>query len=241
MSQGPQLTASSPSSTDEIHGSLIRRSWHAMSELLSPFSQGALAQLPKKPARPSRYTRANEIPDVEPTEEDGQMPTVRDYHSITVPPQVRVPKKMPTPVRVEGKVWFANERSPYLFSLSSFKALDPFLFLCSSLLWRPPFYIFSYLDADTDVLLAWVSYINMSILIGTLAVAMFNASKDRVARNFAYVYAVISVGILVCAERSLSFFFPLALLPNLIHPFKHDRISLGVFLCVVPASYYHDS
>jgi hypothetical protein len=142
MSQGPQLTASN-ASTDEIHGSLIRRSWHAMSELLSPFSQGALAQLPKKPARPSRYTRANEIPDVDPAEVDGQMPTVRDYHSITVPPQVRVPKKIPTPVRVEGKVWFANERSPYLslslsLSLSSFKALDPFLFLSSSLLW-PPF------------------------------------------------------------------------------------------------------
>ena len=60
----------------------------------------------------------------------------------------------------------------------------------------------SYLDADTDVLLAWVSYINMSILIGTLAVALFNASKDPVARNFAYVYAIISVGILVCAECS---------------------------------------
>jgi hypothetical protein len=103
---------STSSSTDEIHGSLIRRSWHAMSDLLSPFSPAALAQLPKKPRRPSRYTRVDEIPDVEPTEEDGQMPTVRDYHSITTaPPDVRVPKKTPTPVRVEGKVWFANERS----------------------------------------------------------------------------------------------------------------------------------
>jgi len=158
MSLQPQFTTSttSTSSTDELHGSLIRRSWHAMSELLSPFSSSALAQLPKKPARPSRYTRANEIPDVEPTDEDGgrQMPTVRDYHSITVPPQVRVPKKTPTPVRVESKVWFANERT-------------------------------------------WVSYLNMSVLIGTLAVALFNASKDPIARNFAYVYAVISVGILV--------------------------------------------
>lgn len=44
------------------------------------------------------------------------MPTVRDYHSITtVPPHVRVPKKTPTPVRVEGKVWFANERSMSCF------------------------------------------------------------------------------------------------------------------------------
>jgi hypothetical protein len=119
--QQPPLSAISTTgtaSTDEIHGSLIRRSWHAMSDLLSPFSPGALAQLPKKPRRPERYTRADAIPDVEPTEEGGQMPTVRDYHSITVPPQVRVPKKTPTPVRVEGKVWFANERSASPLSLS---------------------------------------------------------------------------------------------------------------------------
>lgn len=82
------------------------------------------------------------------------MPTVRDYHSITVPPQVRVPKKTATPVRVESKVWFANERT-------------------------------------------WVSYINMSVLIGTLAVALFNASKDPIARSFAYVYALVSIGIMV--------------------------------------------
>jgi hypothetical protein len=105
-------TASSTTSSTDGSESLIRRSWHAMSDLLSPFSPAALAQLPKRPRRPSRYTRVNEIPDVESTEEDGQMPTVRDYHSITtVPPHVRVPKKTPTPVRVEGKVWFANERS----------------------------------------------------------------------------------------------------------------------------------
>ena len=109
-------TASTASTTTDDSESLIRRSWHAMSDLLSPFSPAALAQLPKKPRRPSRYTRANEIPDVEPTEEDGQMPTVRDYHSITTaPPHVRVPKKIATPVRVESKVWFANERSMSCF------------------------------------------------------------------------------------------------------------------------------
>ncbi|KAH9167876.1 hypothetical protein EDB89DRAFT_1649848 [Lactarius sanguifluus] len=140
MSHQHQLTDST-SNGDEIHDSLIRRSWHAMSDLLQPFSSSALAKLPKS-RRPQRYTRADEIPDVAATDDDGQMPTVRDYHSITVPPQVRVPKKIPTPVRVEGKVWFANERS-------------------------------------------------------TLAVALFNASKDPIARNFAYVYAAISVGILI--------------------------------------------
>lgn len=51
------------------------------------------------------------MPEAERTN-DGQMPTVRDYHAInSLPPQVRVPKKIATPVKVEGKVWFANERS----------------------------------------------------------------------------------------------------------------------------------
>ena len=36
------------------------------------------------------------------------------------------------------------------------------------------------------------------MLIGALAVALFNASKDDVARNFAYTYAAISIGIMVC-------------------------------------------
>ncbi|KAF8270558.1 hypothetical protein EI94DRAFT_1658650 [Lactarius quietus] len=124
-----------------------------MSDIFQPFSRSALDKLPKA-SRPRRYTRADEIPDVDTTDGDGQMPTVRDYHSITVPPQVRVPKKIPTPVRVESKVWFANERT-------------------------------------------WVSYLNMAILIGTLSVALFNASKDPIATNFAYVYAAISVVILI--------------------------------------------
>ncbi|KAI0783940.1 hypothetical protein BC629DRAFT_1715062 [Irpex lacteus] len=85
----------------EQHGSdsLIRRSWHAMSDVLSPFSPSALAQLPKK--------TADNVPEAE-QDEEGHMPTVRDYHAInSVPPQVRVPKKIATPVKVEGKVWFA--------------------------------------------------------------------------------------------------------------------------------------
>ncbi|THH15347.1 hypothetical protein EW146_g5129 [Bondarzewia mesenterica] len=151
MSHELQPSASTASTND---GSLIRRSWHAMSDLVSPFSPSALAKLPKNLNRPARYTRADDIPDAE-RDEHGEMPTVRDYHSInTIPPQVRVPKKIPTPVRVEGKVWFANERT-------------------------------------------WISYLSMSILIGTLAVALFNASKDQIARNFAYTYAAISVGIMI--------------------------------------------
>lgn len=95
--------------------SLLRRSWHA---ILSPFSPSALASLPNV-KRPARHLRADAIPE---TQEDAEhrTPTVRDYHSITsLPPNVRVPKKIPTSIKVEGKVWFANERS----------ALSPLQFL----------------------------------------------------------------------------------------------------------------
>ncbi len=105
-------SSAEPSEDDSRHNSLLRRSWYAMSDVLSPFSPSALASLPKKTfqIRP-RYTRVDNIPDAE-QDEHGQMPTVRDYHAInSVPPQVRVPKKIATPVKVEGKVWFANERS----------------------------------------------------------------------------------------------------------------------------------
>ncbi|CAK5268369.1 unnamed protein product, partial [Mycena citricolor] len=133
--------------------SLIRRSWHAMSDLFSPFSSSALATLPA-PSRPVRYTRADNIPEAE-EDENGQRPAVRDYLSINnVPSAVRVPKKIATPVRVEGKVWFANERT-------------------------------------------WISWLNIAVLIGTLALALFNSSADPIARSFAYVYALISVGVLI--------------------------------------------
>jgi uncharacterized membrane protein YidH (DUF202 family) len=126
-----------------------------MTDILSPFSSSALASLPPKPPRQARYTRADAIPDDAQVDVDGIMPAVRDYHSInSLPPQVRIPKKIATPIKVEAKVWFANERT-------------------------------------------WISYLNISVLIGALAIALFNTSKDQVARNFAYTYAVISVGILL--------------------------------------------
>ncbi|EEB95114.1 hypothetical protein MPER_05970, partial [Moniliophthora perniciosa FA553] len=116
--------------------SLIRRSWHAMTEVFSPFSS------------------ADAIPETE-GDDQGYRPTVRDYHSIsTLPSQVRVPKKIATPIKVEGKVWFANERT-------------------------------------------WIAWLNLSVLLGTLSLALFNASKDVIARRFAYIYAVISVGALI--------------------------------------------
>ena len=93
--------------------SLIRRSWHAMTDRLSPFSSSALATLPN-PQRPLRYNRADNIPEAE-NDANGQRPAARDYHAInSIPSKVRVPKKIATPVKVEGKVWFANERSVYI-------------------------------------------------------------------------------------------------------------------------------
>ena len=99
------------SSEQDDSKSLTVRAWHA---LLSPFSATALAGLPRL-RRPERYLRADDIPVTE-ANQDGERPTVRDYHSInSLPPNVHVPKKIRTSVKVEGKVWFANERSESVF------------------------------------------------------------------------------------------------------------------------------
>ncbi|KAG6334487.1 hypothetical protein ID866_4598 [Astraeus odoratus] len=128
---------------------LSRLSWATF----FPFSSSALASLPSNSQRPARYTREDDIPEAQGI--NGERPTVRDYHAInSVPPQVRIPKKVATSLKVEGKVWFANERT-------------------------------------------WISWLNTAVLLGTLALALFNASKEAVARNFAYAYAAISVGVVV--------------------------------------------
>lgn len=85
--------------------------WQALKRFLSPSSlhiRELLFSTGDLPANPVgvryRSTRADRIPETE-EDEAGQRPTVRDYHSINaVPPNVRVPKKMATPIQVEGKV-----------------------------------------------------------------------------------------------------------------------------------------
>ena len=168
---------STGSEDDDRRNSLIRRSWYAMTEVLFPFSPSALASLPKKTFQPRpRYTRADNVPDA-PQDEDGQMPTVRDYHAINhLPPQVRIPKKIATPIKVEGKVWFANERST-----SGPRSGASAVFV--KVLFR--------------IIAAWISYLQTAVLIGTLALALFNASKDQIARNFAYAYAILSIAVTV--------------------------------------------
>ncbi|EIW84302.1 hypothetical protein CONPUDRAFT_50017 [Coniophora puteana RWD-64-598 SS2] len=145
--EGADKHARNNSSEDAGAGG--RSSWH----ILSPFSSSALASLPTGTQRPQRYTREDGIPEVD---DNGHAPStaVRDYHSINPAVQIRVPKKIPTSIKVEGKVWFANERT-------------------------------------------WISWLNLAVLLGTLSLALFNASDEPVARNFAYVYALISIGVLI--------------------------------------------
>ncbi|KIK99957.1 hypothetical protein PAXRUDRAFT_130940 [Paxillus rubicundulus Ve08.2h10] len=122
--------------------------------VFSPFSSSALASLPENTHRPARYTRQDDIPDPD-QDVNGKKPTIRNYNAISsAPRQVCVPKKVATSLKVEAKVWFANERT-------------------------------------------WVSWLNLAVLLGTLALALFNASHEPVARRFAYVYAAISIGVVV--------------------------------------------
>lgn len=92
---------------------------HAMSDLFSPFSSSALASLPQNPrSSRDRSTRTDAIPDEPEIDAAGGSGGYRhDYHAINdaLPPKVRIPKKIATPIKVEAKVWFANERSEYEF------------------------------------------------------------------------------------------------------------------------------
>lgn len=115
----------------------------AMGELLSPFSSTALAALPRNPeGLRERSTRADRIPEDQ------------NYGTMNLPPGVRVPKKLATPIKVEGKVWLAAERT-------------------------------------------WISYLNIALVIGMMSLTLFNASQDSISIKFAYVYAAISIGVLV--------------------------------------------
>lgn len=82
---------------------------------------------------------------------------------------------------------------------------------------------------------AWISYLNISMLIGTLSIALFNASKDEIAKNMAYAYAAISVGIMV--RLSLSSAPPLF---TSAHPTRSSVCS-DLWICSLPTPYHHDS
>lgn len=104
---------SGPSRHDQLtagSSSILARSWNAITEVFSsPSTSNGLTlptgSLPRNPeGLRQRSTRADRIPETE-ADDAGQRPTIRDYHSINaIPPQVRVPKKIATPIQVEGKV-----------------------------------------------------------------------------------------------------------------------------------------
>ncbi|KAF8606597.1 hypothetical protein BDV93DRAFT_489407 [Ceratobasidium sp. AG-I] len=95
----------------EEDDSLFKRSVHAVTDLFSPFSSTALASLPRNPVGfRARSTRIDRIPDS--SAPDG----VPNYQSVAQGSsqgrvRVRVPKKVATPIKVETKVWLANERT----------------------------------------------------------------------------------------------------------------------------------
>ncbi len=82
-----------------------------MTEMLSPFSSSALSKLPDTSQRNRhRETRADRIPDSQDSNGTGTVVMHRDYNAIN-PVPIRVPKNVATTIKVEGKVWFANEPS----------------------------------------------------------------------------------------------------------------------------------
>lgn len=93
------------------------------------FSSGALSQLPTRgQGARAKSKRADRIPDECVAQfhaasflrvcnrmlmpRSGRRQSVNDYHTINGSSvRIRVPKKVLTPVKVEAKVWFANERT----------------------------------------------------------------------------------------------------------------------------------
>lgn len=57
-----------------------------------------------------------------------------------------------------------------------------------------------------------MSWLNISVLLATLAIGLFNASKDEIARDFAYFYAFVSICTMVrlrlkiCQIISIAFY-----------------------------------
>ncbi|WOO77093.1 Vacuolar transporter chaperone 3 [Vanrija pseudolonga] len=93
----------------------VQRVLNDVSELFwQPFSQTALKLLPNRgEGLRAKSKRGDNLPDA-----GEERPLLTDYHAINDPSiRVRVPKKKPTPVKVEAKVWFANERT-YISYLS---------------------------------------------------------------------------------------------------------------------------
>lgn len=111
-----------------------------------------------------------------------QQPLLSDYHSInpTQPSLVRVPKKVATTINVEAKVWFANERSQSNSSLIAVASSSKLTFLPSLLFPLARLISFS----------AWLAYLSISILLGSLSATLYSAGKegDQITKALAGAY-----------------------------------------------------
>ncbi|KAH7106316.1 hypothetical protein BKA62DRAFT_290392 [Auriculariales sp. MPI-PUGE-AT-0066] len=128
---------------DDTQRSALRRSWHAMADIFSPFSSSALASLPKKIGKPRRSM---------PQDDEAEQASYGAADATQRQTRRAQPRQNNTDgeLKIEPKVWLANERT-------------------------------------------WVSYLNIGMLLGSMALVLFNAASDNVTRYFAYTYAVFSV------------------------------------------------
>ncbi|KAG9104347.1 hypothetical protein FRC06_003393 [Ceratobasidium sp. 370] len=111
MSPSQGQTQSVVSPHHEEDDSLFKRSVHAVSDLFSPFSSTALATLPRNPVGfRERSTRIDRIPDSNAPDGVPSYQSVASQDPSQSRVRVRVPKKVATPIKVETKVWLANER-----------------------------------------------------------------------------------------------------------------------------------
>nr|XP_019006710.1 uncharacterized protein I203_00303 [Kwoniella mangroviensis CBS 8507]OCF70171.1 hypothetical protein I203_00303 [Kwoniella mangroviensis CBS 8507] len=170
-----------------------------------PFSSAALKLLPKRGVGiRAKSKRADRIPD------DPQRPLLTDYHSINDPTiRVRVPKKVPTPVKVEAKVWFANERT-YISYLSMGLLLST---IASGLLF-----------GARDSSARWFAFAYALISVGVLVYgwAIFQKRLTMISARDAGNFDLLWGPMFIC----LALF--VAILANFIFRFREARKEIGV-------------
>ncbi|KAH8083653.1 hypothetical protein HD553DRAFT_324536 [Filobasidium floriforme] len=118
MSQEQTTSTTDPSSSRPEETNRFRRTLDKIEDIFyHPFSASALSSLPSTSneggagGSSGKSKRADRIPDVSASGKN--RPLIRDYQTIPNADniQVRIPKKLATPIKVEQKVWLANERT----------------------------------------------------------------------------------------------------------------------------------
>ncbi|ODN72969.1 hypothetical protein L202_08372 [Cryptococcus amylolentus CBS 6039] len=178
---------------------------HLAEAFWQPFSQGALRLLPKRgDGIRSKSKRADRIPD------QAERPLVTDYHSINDPSvRIRVPKKVPTPVKVEAKVWFANERT-FISYLSMGLLLST---IASGLLF-----------GAHDSLSRWFAFVYAAISAGVLIYgwAIFQKRLTMISARDAGSFDLLWGPLLICAALFI------AILANFIFRLQDAKKHTGI-------------